>query len=63
MLGMYIVAFIGIVVPAFAEWPLVPAMFLAIIPTFVGAGGEPRWDRFAAMVLGALSVQILFWVV
>lgn len=62
MLGMYIVALLGILFPSFAEWPFVPVVFIALIPTFVKHVDAPRWDRFAAMVIGALSIQILFWV-
>lgn len=60
-LGAWIVAFLGIIFPSFAEWPLVPVIFIALGPTFVKLGDIPRWDRFTAMVLGALSVQVLFW--
>lgn len=61
-LGAWLVAFLGIVFPGAIEWPLVPVIFLSLIPTFVKNMDAPRWDRFAALVLGALSIQVLFWV-
>lgn len=61
-LGAWLVAALGILFPSFAEWPLVPVVFIALIPTFVKNMENPRWDRFAAMTIGALSIQILFWI-
>lgn len=61
MLGMYLVALLGILFPTFAEWPIIPVIFLALIPAFWKQHGTPNWWRFAAMLLGALSIQILFW--
>lgn len=62
MSGLYAVAVLGILLPNFAEWPIVPVTFLSLLPTFLKSVDSPHWDRFAAIMVGALSIQILFWI-
>lgn len=60
-LGAWIVALIGILFPSFAEWPIIPVVFLALIPGLYKAAGKFNAIPFLNMVLGGLSIQILFW--
>ena len=60
MLGIYIVAFIGILFPSFAQWPIAPVFLLSFALAF--SDDRIKWDRFIAIVIGGLSIQILFWI-
>ena len=66
-LGFFLTAFIGTVVwpDGLIEWPFVPVVFFSIIPAWVGVSKDkekPDWWRFAAMFVGALLMQILYWI-
>ena len=61
--GLILASFITIVVPSFAEWCIVPAMFACIVGIFIQdwRGRKISWATWGAITLGALIIQIFAW--
>lgn len=62
LLGMALCSTLGILLPAFAEWPIVPLLFVAfLVYFFANKSGRFDWG-LVWFIGGALFPQILFWI-
>ena len=60
ILGMFICTLLGVLLPKFAEWPIVPLYFAGF---FISIGRKGTFDwGIAWYAAGVLIPQILFWI-
>lgn len=64
ILGMFLCAFVAIVIPKFAEWLFFALSFLAVFVTMIIyiTKGKANWWDCLAFCLGTLPIQILLWI-
>lgn len=62
-IASWLVTAFATALPSFAEWPIAPVVFLFGIPVaLIKNGGQFDAFKFLAVLIGALSTQILFWI-